>query len=89
MENRMHGLEQLQASIQQINDYLDQQSGPLVTIQGAEFDAILSALSGGGVIQMTMDLTIAGEGRQMNIEINLQDEVAGLAQLISSIVEGI
>lgn len=86
MENRMNDLQHLQTFVQGIIDYMNQQGGPLVTIQGAQFDAALSALSQGGDVHLAADLTLAGEPRHLDVNINLQDEASALPQIINSLV---
>jgi hypothetical protein len=89
MEHRMAELEQMQSFIQGIIEYMNQQNGPLVTIQGAEFDASLGALSQGGDVFLGMDLTIAGNATHLDININLQDEATSIAQVLGSLIGGV
>jgi hypothetical protein len=85
MQNRMTNLQNLQTFVQGIIDYMNQQSGPLVTVQGAQFDASLTDLTQGTEVQLGVDMTMAGESRHIVININLRDEASAIPGIISSL----
>jgi len=85
MQDRMNDLQNLQTFVRGIIDYMNQQSGPLVTVQGAQFDAALTDLSQGTEVHLGIDMTLAGESRHLDININLRDEASALPDIIRSL----
>jgi hypothetical protein len=84
MERRQQNLQQMQTMIQQVVDYLDRTGGPAVVINRAEFDANLNDLVQGNGVSLGLDLTLAGESRQDDINITFQNASSGLQPLLNA-----
>jgi hypothetical protein len=84
MERRQQNLRQMQTVIQQIIDYMNQVGGPVLIVQGAEFDANLADIAQGNGIMLGLDLTLAGEYRHVDINLSFRNVASALQPLLAS-----
>jgi hypothetical protein len=84
LERRQQNLQQMQVIIQQIIDYMNQVGGPVLVIQGAEFDANLADIVQGNGIMLGFDFILAGEYRHADINLSFQNAAAALQPLLAS-----